>query len=143
MRWAWSPSSSLLEHQANTHDSPPQHWEEPHPESRSAADSQDSPYDNPAWERATNTTVQVTSRWLNRGVPMLAPPAASSVGVRVIVPLDSPSASIPTTPRNSALVGTVGSIQGASSMTGSTYPSKSPPRSEEHTSELQSRGHIV
>src|SRR5690625_3467181 len=127
MRLAWSPTSASVGQQANTHGSAPQHWEEPHPESRSAADSQDSPYGNAAWERATNTTVQVTSRWLNRGVPMLAPPAASSVGVRVIVPLDSPSASIPTTPRNSALVGTVGSIQGASSMTGSTYPSKSPP----------------
>src|SRR5690625_657124 len=93
MRCAWSPSSSLVGHQANTHDSPPQHWEEPHPESRSAADNQDSPYDNPAWERATSTTVQVTSRWLNRGVPMLAPPEASSVGVRVSVPLDNPSRS--------------------------------------------------
>src|SRR5690625_7589184 len=110
MRLAWSPTSSSVGHQANTHDSPPQHWEEPHPESRSAADSQDSPYDNPAWERATNTTVQVTSRWLYRGVPMLAPPAASSLGVRVMVSLDSPSASIQPTPRKSVLHGTVGSI---------------------------------
>src|SRR5699024_7286245 len=94
MRCAWSPSSSLVGHQANTHDSPPQHWEEPHPESRSAADNQDSPYDNPAWERATSTTVQVTSRWLNRGGPMLAPPEASTGGGRVSGPWERPAGSI-------------------------------------------------